>query len=90
MAAADFGLPAAPFAELQGGDLAANLAITDAVLAGTAPTGLVDTIVLNAAAAMWIVGKVPDVVTGLGLAREQLLGGAVRRKVGQTREFYRS
>ena len=35
-------------------------------------------------------GVVPDVVTGLGLAREQLLGGAVRRKVGQTSEFYRS
>ncbi len=88
--AADFGLPAAPFAELQGGDLAANLAITESVLAGTAPAGLTDTIALNAAVALWIVGKVPDVVTGVGLAREQLLSGAVQRKVEQTRDFYRA
>jgi anthranilate phosphoribosyltransferase len=88
--AADFGLPTAPFVELQGGDLAANLALTEAVLAGRAPAGLTDTVVLNAAVAMWIVGAVPDVRSGLGLAREQLLGGAVRRKVEQTREFYRA
>lgn len=86
--AADFGLQAAPFTELQGGDLPANLAITEAVLNGTAPAGLIDTIVLNAAIAMWILGAVPDVAAGLGRAREELLSGAVRRKIEQTREFY--
>ncbi|MDB6128154.1 MAG: anthranilate phosphoribosyltransferase, partial [Verrucomicrobia bacterium] len=47
--AADFGLDTSPFAHLQGGDLATNLALTEAVLAGRGPTGLVDTIALNAA-----------------------------------------
>lgn len=87
---ADFGLKNAAFAELQGGDVSANLAIVDAILAGRGPTGLVDTIALNAAVAMWIVGKVPTVKDGLGAARELLLGGAVARKISATREFYAS
>jgi anthranilate phosphoribosyltransferase len=86
----DFGLQASPFADLTGGDLAANLAIVDAVLAGRAPAGLVDTIVLNSAVAMWIVGKVPEVRDGLGAARELLLGGAVKARIAATREFYRA
>jgi anthranilate phosphoribosyltransferase len=48
----------------------------------------VDTIVLNAAVAMWIVGKTPDVRAGLAPARELLLGGAVQRKIADTREFF--
>lgn len=88
--AKDFGLTASPFADLTGGDLAANLAIVDALLAGRGPAGLVDTIVLNAATAMWIVGKVPSVRDGIGPARDALLGGAVQRKIAATREFYRS
>lgn len=88
--AADFGLARAPFEHLAGGDLATNLAIVEAVLAGRAPAGLTDTIVLNAAVALWIVGRVPDVREGLAPAREALLGGAVRRKLAATREFYLS
>ena len=88
--AGDFGLERSPFSHLLGGDLAVNLAIVDAVLAGQAPVGLVDTIVLNAAVAMWIVGRVPSVREGLAPARELLLGGAVKQKIAATREFYRS
>jgi anthranilate phosphoribosyltransferase len=88
--AKDFGLAESPFADLTGGDVAANVAIVDALLAGRAPTGLVDTIVLNAATAMWIVGRVPSVQAGLAPARDALLGGAVKRKIAATREFYRS
>ncbi len=86
--AEDFGLRAAAFDELKGGDLAANLKILDAILAGRGPAGLVDTIVLNAAVAMWIVGRTPEVRTGLGPARELLLGGAVKAKIAATREFF--
>ncbi len=86
----DFGLPLSPFDDLQGGDLAANLAIVENLLAGRAPAGLVDTIVLNAAVALWITGRTAEVREGLGLARERLLGGAVREKIAATREFYRS
>lgn len=88
--AADFGLSPSPFSDLQGGDLAANLAITEAVLAGRGPAGLVDTIALNAAVAMWIVGKTSNVRDGIGPARELLIGGAVAKKLADTREFYAS
>ncbi|MBM3854578.1 MAG: anthranilate phosphoribosyltransferase [Verrucomicrobia bacterium] len=88
--AEDFGLERAPFADLLGGDLATNLALVEAVLAGRAPRGLIDTIVLNTAVAMWIVGQVPEVRAGLEPARAWLLGGAVRAKIAATREFYRA
>lgn len=88
--AAEFGLAVTPFDDLVGGDLAANLAIVDAVLAGRGPAGLVDTIALNAAVAMWIVGQMPTVREGVPVAREALLGGAVKRKIAATREFYLS
>ncbi len=88
--AGDFGLERASFADLAGGDLTTNLALVEALVAGRAPRGLVDTIVLNAAVAMWIVGLVPEVREGLAPARELLLGGAVQAKIGATREFYRS
>jgi anthranilate phosphoribosyltransferase len=88
--AADVGLPAAPFSELLGGDLTANVALVEAILAGRGPRGLVDTIVLNAAAGLWIVGKTGGVPEGLPLARELLLGGAVRARMAATREFYRA
>jgi len=86
--AADFDLATADFAELAGGDLTENLAIVEAVLEGRGPRGLTDTIVLNAAVALWIVGRTAAVKDGLPLAREQLLGGAVKRKIAATREFY--
>ena len=88
--AEDFGLPAAPFTELQGGDVTANLAIVEAVLAGRGPAGLVDTIVLNAAVGLHIVGCAATIHEGLAPARELLLGGAVARKIAATREFYGS
>ena len=86
--AADFGLPEAPFADLQGGDLAANLGLTEAILAGRAPAGLVDTIALNAAVALWICGRTHEVKSGIAQARDLLLGGAVQAKIAATREFY--
>jgi len=88
--APEFGFAPARFDDLVGGDLAANLAIVETLLAGRAPTGLVDTITLNAAVAMWIVGRTPSVRDGVPLARELLLGGAVKNKIAATREFYRS
>ena len=86
--AGDFGLNVSPFSDLQGGDLTTNLAIVDAVLGGRGPAGLVDTIALNAAVALWVTGRVVEVRDGVGLAREALLGGAVEHKIAATREFY--
>jgi anthranilate phosphoribosyltransferase len=87
--AEDFGLRAGPFAELQGGDLTANLALVEALLDGRGPAGLVDTIALNAAVALWICGQAAKPAEGVTRARELLLGGAVRQKIAATREFYR-
>ena len=88
--AADLGLSVAPFDELKGGDVAANLALVEAILAGCGPAGLVDTIVLNAAVALQITGRVDNLREGLAPARELLLDGTVQAKIAATREFYRS
>ena len=87
--AEEFGLESAAFADLRGGDVTENLALTEAILAGRGPRGLVDTIVLNTAVALWICGRVPAVTDGLPVARELLLGGAVKAKIAATKEFYR-
>jgi len=84
-----YGLQAASFSELQGGDLPQNLALVEALLAGKGPRGLEDTIVLNTAIALWLVGKTEKIEDGLALARDLLVGGAVRRKIEDTRQFYR-
>ncbi len=88
--AEDHGLSTAPFSDLIGGDVTANLALTEAILAGRAPAGLIDTIVLNAAAGLFVVGRVPEIRDGVGAARGLLLGGEVARKISATKEFYRS
>jgi len=85
-----YGLQPASFAELQGGDLAHNLALVDALVAGKGPRGLEDTIVLNTAIALWLVGKTAKVEDGLEPARELLVGGGVKRKIEDTRQFYRN
>lgn len=87
--AEQFGLEPAAFADLAGGDLDANLALTEAVLAGRGPRGLVDTIVLNAAVGLWMCGGAGAVKDAVAPARELLLGGAVRRKLDAVRDFYR-
>ena len=86
--AADMGVPPATFTELTGGDVAENLAIVESLLSGRGPRGLVDTIALNAAAGLWITGRQPGLRDGVDQARELLLGGAVRAKISDTRDFY--
>jgi len=85
-----FGLPTSNFSDLKGGDIAANLATVEAILAGRAPAGLVDTIVLNAATGLFVTGRTAGIREGLAVARDMLLGGAVKAKIAATREFYRS
>ncbi|HTL68199.1 MAG TPA: anthranilate phosphoribosyltransferase [Lacunisphaera sp.] len=88
--AEDFGLVPSAFAEIQGGDLTANLALVEGMLAGKGPRGLVDTIVLNAAVGLHIVGRTTSIRDGIAPARDLLLGGAVAAKIAATREFYSS
>jgi len=86
--AESFGLAPAPFSDIAGGDVDANLSIVAALADGGGPRGLADTIALNAAAGLWITRARPEVATAIPEARELLLGGAVRRKIEQIRAFY--
>jgi anthranilate phosphoribosyltransferase len=84
----EFGFPLAPFSEIRGGDLPTNLGIVEAILCGRGPRGLVDTIIFNAAVALWIVGRYAWIKEGVEPARQLLLGGAVKGKIAATREFF--
>ncbi len=88
--APEHGLSEGNFEELKGGDVATNLAITEAVIAGRGPAALVETIVYNAAVAFWICGRTATVNEGVAQARELLLGGSVRAKIAATKEFYQA
>jgi len=88
--ASEHGLAEGNFEDLKGDDLATNLAITEAVLAGRGPAALVETIVYNAAVAFWICGRAPSVCDGAARARELLLGGAVKAKIAATKEFFQA
>jgi anthranilate phosphoribosyltransferase len=82
------GLAAAPFGDILGGDVGTNLGIANELAAGRGPRGLADTVALNAAAALWVAGARADVRGSIAEARELLLGGAVARKISETRDFY--
>jgi anthranilate phosphoribosyltransferase len=83
-----FGLAVAPFSDIAGGDIDANLAIVAALADGGGPRGLADTIALNAAVALWITGARADVASAIPEARELLLGGPVKLRIAQTRDFF--
>jgi anthranilate phosphoribosyltransferase len=84
------GLRRADFAELSGGDLAHNLALAEALVAGRGPAGLADTIALNASVALWLCGRSPAPAAAVAEARALLTGGAVAAKIAATREFFKS
>jgi anthranilate phosphoribosyltransferase len=90
--AADAGLAECEFADLQGGDVAVNLKLLDGLVgrAGAAqvPSGLRDTVLLNAGAALWVAGRARDLKDGVGQANELLESGAVRAWLDRARTFY--
>ena len=71
----DAGLPRAPIAAIQGGDAAFNAAALQAVLQG-APGAYRDTVLLNAAAALIVAGRVGDLREGVSLAAHSIASGA--------------
>lgn len=88
--ASDLGFPPANPAALQGGTAAENVALFEDILTGRGKPEIVDALVLNAAAAFLIVGKVDTVFEGCSLAREILLGGTLRTWLDKARAFYRA
>ncbi len=83
-----FGLTESPFSDIQGGDVEANLAIATELSHGRGPRGLADTIALNSAVSLWVTGVRPDIRSAIGEARELLLGGPVKQKIADTRDFF--
>ncbi len=71
----DAGLPRAPTEALRGGDPAENAAALEALLRG-APGPYRDVVVLNAAAALVVAGRAPDLRGGAALAARALDEGA--------------
>jgi anthranilate phosphoribosyltransferase len=71
---ADLGIERARLDQLQGGDVATNVRIAEEVLSGQ-PGPRADIVALNAAAALYVAGRVPDLAAGLALAREVLASG---------------
>lgn len=61
--------------DLLGGDPQANAAIIEAVLANRGPAGARAAVVLNAAGALLVSGRVPDYAAGVHLARQALEAG---------------
>lgn len=88
--AESLGLASGSLTELEGGDLAENLQILDRLLDGKSPKALEDTVVLNGAVALYVADREPTLLDAVGLSRDLLLGGAVKEKIEQTKEFYKS
>ncbi len=88
--AESLGLKSGALKDLEGGDITENLNILDRLLDGKAPKALEDTVVLNAAMALHVAGNATQLSGAIEEARELLLGGATRRKIEQTKEFYKA
>jgi anthranilate phosphoribosyltransferase len=71
------GLAPARPEDLRGGDIVANRALADAILAGREGP-LADLVLLNAAAALVVGGAVDDLAAGLALGREVVADGRAR------------
>jgi anthranilate phosphoribosyltransferase len=84
----DFGLEVRPREELLGGNPNENRELFEKLIHGAAPKGLHDTVALNAAASLWVAGRVPSVRDGLLLVNSLLDSGAVRNHVAKLKEFY--
>lgn len=85
----DLGLSLAPAADLRGGDAAENLELLERFLVGKAPTGLAETLYLNAGAGLYVMRKADSLKEGIALARDLVSTGAVARWIDATRAFYR-
>ena len=76
----DAGLPVHPFEDILGGSPEENGAAFRALLEG-ADSAYRDAVLLNAAAALVVAGKVEDLRDGVALARESIDSGAAKAKV---------
>lgn len=83
---ADFGLSPATIESLKGGDPETNAGIIRAVLDGE-PGPHRDVVVANAAAALFLAQRAPDLKSAVGLACEAIDSGAAKRKLEDVASF---
>jgi anthranilate phosphoribosyltransferase len=74
----DAGLPRAAFADLRGGDAAHNALALRSVLAGE-KSPYRDIVLMNAAAALLVAGRVTSLADGVGIAARSIDGGKAER-----------
>jgi anthranilate phosphoribosyltransferase len=82
----DFGVPQAAIDDLKGGDPETNAQIIRSLLDGE-PGPRRDIVVVNAAAALVLAQKAPDVKTALVMAAESIDTGSARNKLHQLTEL---
>lgn len=85
----DFAMQRCPVADLKGGDTGRNLELLEALMQARAPQGLADSVILNAAAALWICEQVDSMEAGMAMARDILTGGKLQEWLAQLQSFYR-
>lgn len=74
----DYGLSKASLEDVTGGTVQQNAAIIREILAGRQGPKT-DIVVLNSAAALYVAGRVKNIVKGLELARQSLMSGAAAK-----------
>ena len=77
-----------PPSHLKGGSLEQNLNILKSILAGSAPDGLLSSILINASSALKISGKADSIEEGIDLARQVLFGGKLSIWLKRAQEYY--
>ncbi|HEY7782416.1 MAG TPA: anthranilate phosphoribosyltransferase [Ktedonobacterales bacterium] len=75
IAPADVGLAERPREEVRGGDAAANAGLLRGILAGKHSGAPADMVALNAAAALYVTGRVDTLADGVGQAQTVLASG---------------
>jgi anthranilate phosphoribosyltransferase len=86
----DFGFKECTLADLRGGTPEENLVMFSDLLVGGVSEGLLDTLCLSAGTALWVADVAKDPAAGAALARQVILGGALREEALRLREAYRS
>ncbi len=81
----EHGFALASASELAGGEPAQNAALITAVLVGSASAGATAAVLLNAAAAIYVSGRVPTLAAGVSVARESITSGAAMASLERLR-----
>lgn len=86
-APSDFGLTAAPLVDIQGGDAQANSSILKNLAAGSMQGPILDTLLFNTGAALYICGRAESIPAGIASAREAIASGNLRTWMNAFQDF---